>query len=130
MTPDDIGRVRSVIDRLGDHPEFAERFYGHLFVAAPETRPMFGDPTEQRQKLTDELAAMVDLLNDLGALDERARDLGDRHRAYGVRAAHYRLAQTVMLATLGEVLGEDLTEADRTAWTRATNLITELMQTR
>ena len=62
MTPDDIARVHAVIGRVGAHPEFAERFSGRLFDVAPETVPMFGDVGSQQQKLTDELAAMVELL--------------------------------------------------------------------
>lgn len=128
MTPDDIARVRAVAVRLGDRPAFATRFYERLFEVAPEVAPMFGDVAAQRAKLADELGAMVELLADLGALDERARALGQRHRGYGVRAAHYRVALEVMVATLDEVLGPEFTPKDRDAWRRATNLITELMQ--
>lgn len=128
MTPEDIARVRATAARLADEPTFVVRFYERLFDVAPEVAPMFGDVTAQRQKLADELGAMVELLADLGALDERARELGARHRGYGVRAAHYRVALDVMLATLDEVLGADFGPEDRDAWRRATNLITELMQ--
>lgn len=128
MTPDDIARVRAVALRLADRPTFAVRFYERLFEVAPEVAPMFDDVASQRRKLADELGAMVELLGDLGALDARARALGERHRGYGVRAAHYRVALDVMLATLEEVLGPDFTPEDRDAWRRATNLITELMQ--
>jgi nitric oxide dioxygenase len=128
MTPDDIARVRATVAQLGEHPEFATRFYARLFEVAPEVAPMFGDVASQRQKLADELGAMVELLGDLGALDGRARALGERHRGYGVRAVHYRVALDVMVATLDEVLGAAFTPEDRDSWRRGTNLITELMQ--
>lgn len=128
MTPEDIGRVQGVVARLAHQPTFAPRFYERLFEVAPAVAPMFGDVASQRQKLADELAAMVELLADLGALDERARALGERHRGYGVRATHYRVALEVMLDTLDEVLGADFGPEDREAWRRATSLITELMQ--
>ena len=89
---------------------------------------MFGDLTAQRMKLAEELASMVALLADLPALDQRARELGDRHRGYGVRAAHYRIARQVMVDTLHEVLGDEFGREDEDAWNRATMLITELMQ--
>ena len=72
---------------------------------------------------------MADLLGDLGGLQARAGDLGERHRGYGVRAVHYRTARTAMADALAEVLGDDLTDERREAWNRATMLITELMQT-
>lgn len=130
MTPEQIERVKRVIGLVGEHPEFAGRFYSRLFAEAPEASNMFGDLEAQQRKLTDELASMVDLLGDLSRLDERAGDLGERHRGYGVRAGHYRLARAVMLETLDEVLGDDLTADDAAAWDRATSLITELMQAR
>lgn len=127
MTPEQIRRVEQVIDRLGDHPEFAARFYERLFQAAPQTEAMFSDVSAQQQKLTDELAAMVSMLNDLPALEPRALELGERHRGYGVRASHYRLARTVMADTLRDVLGDEFGPDQEAAWSRATNLISELM---
>lgn len=128
MTPDQIHQVEVVIARVGDHPEFAGRFYERLFAAAPQTEAMFPDVAGQQRKLTDELAAMVALLGDLPTLEERARDLGERHRGYGVRAGHYRLAREVMAGTLRDVLGDEFGPDQEAAWNRATSLITELMQ--
>lgn len=129
MTPDQIARVREVVDLVGQHPEFGATFYSRLFAVAPQTEAMFGDAAAQQQKLVDELGAMVELLGDLGGLEVRAGELGDRHRSYGVRAAHYRTARAVMAEALDEVLGAAFTDERRDAWNRATMLITELMQT-
>lgn len=127
MTPEQIRQVEEVIARVGDHPEFAARFYANLFAAAPQTEAMFSDVASQQRKLTDELAAMVSFLNDLPTLEPRAKELGGRHRGYGVRASHYRLARTVMATTLREVLGDGFGPDQEAAWSRATSLITELM---
>ena len=128
MTPDQIELVASVIDSVAERPEFATRFYERLFEVAPQTADMFPDVVTQRQKLADELRVMVSLLSDLGSLETRARDLGERHRGYGVRAAHYRIARVVMADTLHDVLGDQFGPAEEDAWNRATSLITELMQ--
>ncbi len=109
MTPEQVELVKATIGALADHP-------------------MFGDLQAQRQKLTDELAGMVELLGDLSSLDERAAELGRRHRGYGVRAGHYPVARAVMADTLAEVLGDAFGSEEREAWDRATMLITELMQ--
>lgn len=127
MTPEQIGEVEGVIAAVGRHPEFAERFYQRLFVVAPRTEAMFPDVAAQRSKLTDELAAMVTLLGDLPSLDARARDLGARHRGYGVKAGDYRIAREAMVDTLHEVLGDEFGPQQEAAWTRASSLITELM---
>lgn len=128
MTPDQIALVRGVVEAVGRHPEFGPRFYGRLFEAAPQVQPMFGDVDAQQRKLVDELTAMVELLGDLPGLEARAADLGSRHRGYGVRAGHYRVARDVMRETLDEVLGDEFSDEARDAWERATMLITELMQ--
>lgn len=127
MTPEQIGLVQTVVGQLGGRPEFAERFYARLFEAAPQTRAMFPDVASQQRKLADELQVMVSLLDDLGTLEVRARELGDRHRGYGVRAGDYRLAREVMVASIHDVLGEDFGSDEEAAWNRATSLIAELM---
>ena len=128
MTPEQIRQVESVIAQVGEHPEFAACFYDRLFAVAPQTADMFSDMGAQQRKLTDELRAMVAMLNDIDSLDARARDLGVRHRGYGVRAAHYRIARDVMVETLHSVLGDEFGDEEEEAWNRATSLITELMQ--
>ena len=128
MTPDQIELVESVVTKVDAHPEFASRFYDRLFLQAPQTAGMFTDVEAQQPKLADELGAMVSLLNDVRSLDARARDLGARHRGYGVRASHYRIARDVMSETLHEVLGDQFGPDEEDAWNRATSLITELMQ--
>lgn len=127
MTPEQIAQVEAVIAAVGRHPEFTGRFYTNLFAVAPQTEAMFSDVASQQRKLTDELAAMVGLLNDLGSLDDRARELGARHRGYGVRAGHYRIAREVMATSLREVLGDEFGPEQEAAWNNATSLISELM---
>ena len=128
MTPDQIELVRGVVARVRVSPDFAAAFYRRLFVAAPEAAEMFGDIVSQRLKITAELDALVGLIDDLPALEVRARELGVRHRAYGVRAAQYRQARLAMVEALEEVLGPEFGPAEAAAWDRATSLITELMQ--
>ena len=128
MTPEQIELVRQVAARAAASPAFAAAFYERRFEVAPEATQMFEDLEAQQRKLTDELGAMVELLGDLSALDGRAAELGARHRGYGVSAVHYRYARDAMLAALEEVLGDDFGPEERAAWSRASSLITELMQ--
>lgn len=130
MTPDQIRLVSQIVASVSDTDAFAVGFYQRLFAAAPETEAMFPDLDSQRVKLRDELATLLALLDDLQTLEVRARDLGERHRGYGVRAAHYQVARQAMADTLADVLGADFGPDERAAWNRASNLVSELMQTR
>lgn len=129
MTPEQIRLVSEVVAQVAESEDFATRFYDRLFEVAPQVAVLFDDVSAQRRKLTDELGAMVALLGDLGSLEARATELGERHRGYGVRAAHYRVARQVMVESLELELGERFGPAEHEAWNRATSLITELMQT-
>jgi hemoglobin-like flavoprotein len=61
-------------------------------------------------------------------LETEAADLGKRHRDYGVRAVHYRLAREAMEGALVDTLGDRFGPKERAAWRKAYNLIAELMQ--
>lgn len=128
MTPDQIELVTSVVAGARAHPEFAPRFYELLSALEPDVADVLIDLRRQDQDLAEDLGAMTCLLSDIASLDARARDVGERHRRHGVRAAHYRVARTVMAETLHEVLGPDFGPVEEEAWNRATSLITELMQ--
>jgi hemoglobin-like flavoprotein len=129
MTPEQVSLVTKLVGRLKAEPGFAPAFYARLFQAAPETEALFADVEAQGTKLTEELDALARLLDDLGALEQRAGDLGRRHRTYGVRVAHYEVARRCMAEAIEDVLGDDLDEATRAAWARAYNLVAELMLT-
>jgi hemoglobin-like flavoprotein len=128
MTPDQIELVTSVVVDVGTHPEFTPRFYERLSAVEPQAAHVLIDLRDDEHDLADELGAMTSLLSDIVALDARARDVGARHRRHGVRAAHYRIARTVMVETLHEVLGPEFGPVEEEAWNRATSLITELIQ--
>jgi nitric oxide dioxygenase len=128
VTPDQIDRVERLVKRIRASDEFAIRFYDRLFEAAPETRAMFPDLDAQRDKLRTELETLVRLIRNIDELEAEAGSLGTRHRSYGVRSAHYRLARDAMSGALDDVLGDEFTPPEREAWSRAYDLIAELMQ--
>ena len=100
----------------------------HLWGLAPEVRSMFPDDlVAQRQKLVDELTAIVAAVADLGALVARTAPLGARHVAYGVEPDHYELVGEALLAALAEVLGDGWDPATEEAWRYAYDLVAETM---
>ena len=128
MTPEQIERVEVIVKRIAASDDFAIGFYERLFATAPETRAMFPDLDAQREKLRTELETLVRLIRNLDELEAEAGTLGARHRGYGVRATHYRIARDAMTGSLEDLLGDEFTAPDREAWGRAYDLIAELMQ--
>jgi len=129
MTPDQIARVEASLLALG--PELdrvAEDFYGRLFAAAPDTRALFStDPKIQAAVFAAELRATVFLIRDHRAFRNGAANLGSRHHARGVRAAHYRVARPHLLAALAHASGDRWSAETEDAWCVAYNLVAELM---
>lgn len=129
MTPDELARVqRSFADASERPDELSRAFYEHLWTLAPDLRPMFPDDMDaQRQKLLDELSAIVAAVADLPALVARTAPLGARHAGYGVEPEHYELVGEALLAALADVLGAGLDEPTADAWRDAYDLVAETM---
>jgi len=103
-------------------------FYQRLFEIAPELRPMFrGDMAEQRRKLMQMLALVVNGLNRPGAIVPGVRNLGRRHVAYGVKDHHYEAVRIALLWALGKTLGEAFTPEVEEAWTHAYDALAAMM---
>ena len=130
MTPDDIELVQQTVDqisRMGD--QVVAEFYRRLFDRVPEARAMFGDEMDvQRQKFLDTLTQIVAALTDLASLTASARDLGSRHRTYGVQARHYDEVREVLIETMAATLGDRFTDRHAAAWRQGWALISEIMQ--
>jgi hemoglobin-like flavoprotein len=104
-------------------------FYGRLFEAAPEVRPMFsGDMEEQGRKLMSMITVVVRSLDRLDRVVPAIQALGRRHADYGVRPAHYDLVGATLLWTLGQGLGDAFTEEAHEAWAAAYGVLAATMQ--
>jgi len=96
----------------------ADMFYDRLFEIAPEVRSMFPqDMAEQKKKLMAMLGTAVGGLNKLDAILPAVKALGQRHKGYGVTAAHYAPVGAALLWTLEKGLGPDFTPEVKAAWT-------------
>jgi hemoglobin-like flavoprotein len=106
-----FGKVAQKADRFG------EVFYNRLFEVHPSTTGLFsGSIEEQRRKLVRFMAMIVASLDDEDALDDMLAGLVERHRGYGVGAAHFALFGGVLTWTLEQVLGASFTADVRDAW--------------
>ena len=135
MTPADLALIQRDAAVFTDRPdEYARAFYATLFELAPESRGLFpADMAAQRTKLTDELRVLLDAADVLrtgGSLAEfaaRGRDLGRRHREYGVTAAAYAPVGVALVAALRETItGFD--DEHAAAWQRLYQVVADTMR--
>ena len=92
-------------------------FYKRLLLQHPELHPMLcGTLEEQGRTLMNVIALAVDNLDDLDHVTNAVEELGDRYATYGVLEGHYGVVASVLLATLGEALGDAFTSDVKAAW--------------
>jgi len=106
----------------------ADLFYGRLFEIAPEVRSMFPeDMKEQKIKLMSMLGTAVTNLHKLETIVPAVKALGERHKGYGVTAAHYAPVGAALLWTLEKGLGPDFTPDVKAAWTETYTALAGVM---
>jgi nitric oxide dioxygenase len=135
MTPDQLELIVRDSAVVSVAPgDFAAAFYATLFELAPTTRPLFPDDmTEQSAKLTSELSALIDVATawqQTGAIDgfvERARQLGARHRGYGVSSAMYAPVGVALIAALRSCV-DGFDDEHARAWSTLYHLLADTMR--
>ncbi len=130
MTPEQINLVQSSFKAVAPiASKAADLFYDRLFEIAPEVRPMFPtDLSGQKVKLISMLGTAVNNLHQLDVILPAIRDLGSRHRGYGVTAGHYAPVGAALLWTLEQGLGSAFTTDIKSAWTEAYSTLAGVMQ--
>ncbi len=108
---------------------FVTAFYERLFTRFPETRAFFAatDMLEQRKKLQQSLALIVQHMQHPEALGDMLRELGQRHVTYGIRPEHYPLVGAALLETFEDFLGKHWTQAHHDAWVKGYEAVSSLM---
>jgi hemoglobin-like flavoprotein len=129
MTPRQIDIVRQSFGKIMPFKEqAAELFYCRLFELDPSLRLMFRtDMTEQKQKLMVALALVVTNLEKLDSLLPAVRELGQRHKSYGVRNKHYEVVGAALLWTLEIGMGSSWTSELAEAWADAYGRVANAM---
>src|SRR5688572_19919764 len=129
MTPEKIELVQSSFKKVVPIAgTAADLFYGRLFEIAPEVRPMFPeDLKEQKVKLMGMLGTAVGNLHQLETILPAVKALGERHKGYGVTAAHYAPVGAALLWTLEKGLGSDFTPEVKAAWTETYTALAGVM---
>ena len=109
--------------------EFAASFYHNLFRSSPKLRTMFKetDMEKQQQKLVSALVLLVGNVRDPDHLVPMLRDLGARHKGYGVIEKHYPAVGGALLQTFEQYLKDDWTTDVQQAWTDTFDAIAQIM---
>jgi len=106
----------------------AALFYGRLFEAAPDVKPLFtADMTEQGRKLMQMIGIAVNNMEHVEKIVPALQALGARHETYGVQNAHYPIVGAALLGTLDTALGDAFTDEARDAWAKTYGALAELM---
>ena len=129
MTPNQIKLVQTSFAQVAPiAATAADLFYGRLFEIAPQVRAMFPDDLrEQKKKLMAMLGTAVGNLHKLETILPAVKDLGQRHKGYGVTAAHYAPVGAALLWTLEKGLGPDFTPEVKAAWTETYTALAGVM---
>src|SRR5262245_59066657 len=108
----------------------AELFYKRLFEIDSSTRALFRADRmpEQRRKLVQTLAIVVQGIDNLDALISTVEELGRRHAGYGVSDGHYDSVAAALLWTFEQGLGRAWTPAAAAAWTELYMLLAGVMR--
>ena len=129
MTPQQIELVQTSFQKVVPIAGTAANlFYDRLFEIAPQTRALFpADLVEQKKKLMTMLGTAVTNLHRLDTILPAVKDLGKRHKGYGVTADQYAPVGAALLWTLEKGLGPDFTPDTKAAWTEAYTALAGVM---
>ena len=131
MTPEQKTLVKNSWQKLAPLADkAASLFYDRLFEIDATMRALFKTTnlTEQRRKLIQALALVVNGLDNLEALVPTIADLGRRHAQYGVTNGQYDTVGAALLWTLEQGLGSGWTPEVKAAWSGAYTLVADVMR--
>ena len=129
MTSEQVALVSSFKSVVPIASKATDLFYDRLFEIAPDVRLLFpADLSGQKLKLIGMLTTAVNNLHQLDAILPAVRDLGSRHREYGVTAEHYAPVGAALLWTLEQGLGTAFTSDVKVAWSEAYSAVAGAMQ--
>jgi hemoglobin-like flavoprotein len=131
MSPEDkqvLKRTWAMVAPISDAA--AGQFYDRLFTLDPSLQRLFAsaDMNEQRRKLMQAIAAVINGVDHLDALVPTLENLGRNHARYGVTDRHYETVGAALLWTLEHGLKDAWTPAAQSAWTAACTTVATVMR--
>lgn len=129
-SPSQVELVESSFEKIKPRAsEFSASFYQILFRSSPKLRSMFSnaDMEKQQQKLVSALVLLVGNVRNPDLLVPILRDLGARHKGYGVIEKHYPAVGAALLQTFEQYLKADWTKDVQQAWADTFEAIAQIM---
>ena len=127
MTPQQVELVQTSFKKVVPIAgTAADLFYDRLFEIAPPVRALFPQDMTEQKKLMAMLGTVVANLHKLDTILPAVKELGKRHKGYGVTADQYAPVGAALLWTLScaERLAKHQTKA---AWTEAYTALAGVM---
>jgi hemoglobin-like flavoprotein len=131
MSPEEKATLRTTWAMVAPISDAAANlFYDRLFVLDPSLRPMFAnaDMKEQRRKLMQAIAAVINGVDQLDMLVPTLQTLGRNHARYGVIDRHYETVGAALLWALEQGLKGAWTPAAKSAWIAAYTTVATVMR--
>ena len=130
MTKEEIVLVQQSWRTLRDiNPQIiGDVFYAKLFFDAPGLKELFHTPVpSQSEKLVGMLNMIVARLDHMNSLKKDVQALALRHKAYGVKPAHYDLVGNALLWTIEKAFGPQWNEQLAKAWLKCYTSLATIM---
>lgn len=131
MTDEQIRLVRVTWLQAAPIAQVVARFfYGRLFELDPEIRRLFGytDLVAERREFLLRVTVCVGALDRVETIRSALEGLARRNVKYGVVDRHYAVAESALLWTMEQALGEAYTAEVHVAWSAACRALTTIMR--
>jgi hemoglobin-like flavoprotein len=130
LDADDQARVRATLAPvMADPAGFARDFYTRLFEHSPGLRHLFpADMQAQHRKFSHTVGVIVAGLEHADRMLPTLHALGEAHRRYGAKGAHFLSVGDALIQTLADRNGPGFEGESRLAWQRLYAWVAHLMQ--
>ena len=132
LSQETISSVKETIPLISKEAEnITSRMYEILFSKYPETKPMFDNAAgDQHKKLAGAIAAFASNIDNLGALSAAVEKMATSHVITKVQPKHYPMVADALITAMGDILGDNLTEAHKNAWVEAYTFLANILMQR
>lgn len=116
--------------------EIVDDFYPRMFEQNPETKAFFNqanqfaEPPKQRMALANAVIAYASNIEDLTPVLPAVELIANKHCGLTVQPDHYGIVYTNLMASIGHVLGDVVTEEIGKGWSDAVLSLAKIMHTR
>ncbi|WP_449540249.1 NO-inducible flavohemoprotein [Ferdinandcohnia sp. Marseille-Q9671] len=122
--------IKSTVPVLEKHgKDITTRFYQVMFSNHPELLNIFNHANQrqgrQQTALANTVYAAAANIDNLGAILPVVKQIGQKHRALGIKPEHYPIVGENLLAAIKDVLGDAATDEIINAWGEAYGVIAD-----